>query len=232
MAVSVSILVFSAVKSMLRKLSVGQIAFIVLGVVLPTGFILYTGWRLDFRVLGRHLAPLLSLAVFSLAIGIAQLSFRRSHLTIVAVFIVLSVCSSLNLRFHSRHFKDDYRSAASMASEAIKDGQQVWWNANQEGAEYYGVPLHMEPSSETFEVLDPGGFELGKARLVRSPGELNSELSKPHLVVASRSDVFDAEGTLARYLKQNKFQQLATFPGFEVWKLPDAVTLELVESPK
>lgn len=181
----------------------------ILAFALVLGFILAVGVTVRFRVLGRHCAPLLPLVLFVLGSGIAALLKRRDWTgrLAVAAFVGLSLISCLSLRFSERHAKDDYRGAAAMGCEALAHGQTVWWNAQNEGAILYHLPLTEQPAEpgRAFFLMNPEkGFERG--------------LPKPDLVLTSKADLFDSNGALADFLARAGFRRTANFAAFTAWQ--------------
>ncbi len=176
-----------------------------------SALLVLAGWIAHFRVLGRHFAPLAAVGLLLLSLGAAWLWRSRRWLARAAVlgFFVLSMWSSLSLRFAPRHQRDDYRDAAALARTALAAHRTVWWNANPQGAAYYRLPTTGGPS-------DPGvALSLVNPRAT----ELDS-LPKPDLVVTSKPDIYDVEGALAAYLQRNGFTQVRDLPAFAVWERP------------
>jgi hypothetical protein len=169
-------------------------------------FLFAVGCIKEFRILGRHFAPLLPLLLAVQAAGLAVLWRRRSGKVVALMFLVLALGSALSFRFAPRHAKDDYRSAAAAAQAALKRGERVWWNADTSGALLYGVPLGRS-SDSAFMLFNP---EEGFA----------THAPRPTTVIASKPDIYDSHGALADYLEDNRFQPVASFPAFEVWKHP------------
>lgn len=150
---------------------------IVLCCCLPPVFILGAGWVVHFRVLGRHLAPFVPCLLLLLTLGASALWLQGSRWARaqVVVFCLLSLFSCLSVRFAARHEKDNYRAAAAAAKAALDKGQAVWWNAAEEGAIYYGVPVTSGAAVE------------GKAIFLMDPTrESLGALPLPGLIVASK----------------------------------------------
>jgi len=140
--------------------------------------------------------------------GLSALWPRGGAARAAALFFCgLMLFSSLSLRFAHRHEKDDYRSAAAVAFTALARGERVWWDAAEEGARYYRVPVGSNAASTT-QVL----FLMNPSReqLQTSPA--------PDVVIASRPDVYDGQMTLASYFKDQAFQRAREFTGFTVWE--------------
>jgi hypothetical protein len=177
--------------------------------VLVAGFILAVGVTVRFRVLARHCAPILPLALFLLATGVAALLKRGGwgRLTVTA-FVGLSLISCFMLRFSERHAKDEYRGAAALGRQALAQGQTVWWNADREGALIYRLPVANPPGTPNtalFLMSPSTGFE--------------RDLPKPDLVLTSKPDVYDNQGALRDYLLRTGFQPVTNLPAFTAWRL-------------
>ena len=182
-------------------------------VLLPWIFLSAVGMHSHFRLLGRHSAPLAAVWFFWMAGGVFALAARPGRLakTAAAAFLGLSLCSSLIVRFDYGHSKDDYRRASEIAAAALSDRQAVWWNADKIAAWYYHLPLSDSPA------------DAGKALLVNNlPDETLAGWPPPQLIVASKPDLYDNSGALARYIAGHGFHLVAAFPAFNIWESKDA----------
>lgn len=180
-------------------------------IALPVVFILTAGIFLQFRVMGRHLAPLAVVVCLLLGLGLAALwrrggLFRRST---VGLFLTLSLVSCLFLRFAERHKRDDYRAAAMLAKSALNSGEVVWWSADPYGASYYGVDAR--PAS-------PDGAGVVLVRNISDRALV--ELSQPGLVIASKPDLYDNSGVIVAFLSREGYVQETQLPAFEIWTFP------------
>jgi hypothetical protein len=159
-------------------------------VALPLGAVLLLSIATGFRVLGRHLTPMVPALLLLLAAGVAPL-WRSMRPAALALLIVWAVSCAM-LRFSPLHRKDDYRSAAAIASTALHEGRTVWWAADFAAARYYGLPLvENEPRQ-------------GEALAVMNPTrEFAAAHEPPGVLVLSKPDVYDGQGALrelaARY---------------------------------
>jgi hypothetical protein len=130
--------------------------------------------------------------------------------TIVVGFLALSLASCLSLRFEARHAKDDYRSAAVIAGDALARGEKVWWSAAATGATYYHVPLTTDPADTNKALLL---FDPTRESIVAIP--------TPDVIIASRPDIFDAHEALADMVAGKNFKEAAVLPAFIIWeKIP------------
>jgi hypothetical protein len=176
---------------------------------LPPVFILAVGCVAHFRVLGRHLAPFVPIWLLLLTSGLATLWAQKNAAgrALVTGFCVLSLFSCLSVRFSPRHDKDNYRAAAAAARTALASGQAVWWNAAEEGARYYGLPVTEHPES------GPGAlFLMNPAR------QTLDTLPAPRLIVASKPDVYDGQQGMADYIRDHGFSPTAEYAAFVLWE--------------
>ena len=182
---------------------------IVLCCCLPPVFILGAGWVVHFRVLGRHLAPFVPCLLLLLTLGASALWSQGSRWARaqVVVFCLLSLFSCLSVRFAARHEKDNYRAAAAAAKAALDKGQAVWWNAAEEGALYYGVPVTSGVAIE------------GKAIFLMDPTrESLGALPLPGLIVASKPDIYDGQMALAEFIREQGYREVGRFQAFILWE--------------
>jgi hypothetical protein len=184
-----------------------------LSVSAPAVFILGVGVALTFRVLGRHFAPLFPVVILLLALGTVA-AWQRGQLgkIIVVTFFAFNLASCLCLRFEARHAKDDYRSACALASDALAKGQRVWWNAAENGAVYYHLPLTKDPADakKAFVLFDP-------------TRESIAAIPQPDVIIASRPDIVDIHGAVADLAAQKKIKETTVLPAFIIWeKIPSA----------
>ena len=176
---------------------------------LPAAFLLTVGLVAHFRVLGRHFTPFLSVLLLLFTVGGSALWSRRSAWVrgAVLLFCALSLASCLSLRFLPRHEKDNYRAAAAFAKTALRNGQSVWWNAAQEGAQYYGVPTATLPGR--------GG---GALLVINPTRETLTGLPAPQVIIASKPDVYDNQAALAEYVREQGFRLERSFTAFVIWR--------------
>ena len=185
-----------------------QLLAMALACAAPAAFILAVGYFAHFRALGRHFTPLLPVLLVTFTCGLCSLWSRGALWSkgLVLAFCALSLASCLWLRFSVRHGKDDYRAAAAAARAALAAGQVVWWNAAAEGARYYHVPITPEAGNKR------------AAWIVGNPTpETLRELPRPQTIVASKPDVYDSEGALSGFLREQHFTAVKTLQAFVVW---------------
>lgn len=197
-----------------------ELPAIIILIGLPIVFLAVLSQVRDFRVLGRHLAPLEAIILLSMAVWLDPLLRARRvrgwWLLVPALASLLA--SSLSLRVAPRHRRDDYRSAAAAAVEGLQSGRSVWWVASLEGAVYYGLPLKSPIRVSPGVFVSESGVEL--RHLSGASTEAASELPRPDLIVLSKPDVYDpldAVGQVTRsgYRLTREFQAFKVFARVE-----------------
>jgi hypothetical protein len=140
-----------------------------------------------------------------MTLGIDRMVRRRGALSklLAGLFLAFCLASCLFVRFAARHLKDDYRGAALIAKSAVAAGQQVWWNADEAGAAYYGVA----GNQDTILVVN------------RPLADLRM-LLPPDVVIVSKPDTFDNGGGVAQFLRDEQYQITEHLPAFTIWKKP------------
>jgi len=206
-AVTVGSLGWLGGRELWRRLGGRQFLAVALAVALPVGFILAAALALHFRVLGRHFTPLLPVVLLVLCSGLLAAWRRgRAGRLLVVIFFAGCLASAASLRLASRHEKDNYQAAAAIALKTLPLGQTVWWNALADGAGYYDVPL-----------ATPGLTRPGVWALVNPDHDSLAALPPPDLVIASRQDVYDAQGAVAEFLARNHYRRQTSLTGFTIW---------------
>ena len=174
------------------------------------GLLLAAGFATQFRVLGRHFAPLAICVLLLLATGVRAWWTKGAAGRLVALaFLLLCAASAGSLRWAPRHAKDDYRDAARIAQTGIRAGEHVWWCADEIGGRFYGLSL---PASLNVD-------EPAKASLLLNPSAADL-IGKPppDLLVLSKVDLYDNTGALRDYLKQKGYEQWRVLPAFTFWR--------------
>lgn len=211
-AAVVAVLVALAALDLWRRFGGKKVFFAFLTVTIPPAFILATGAFLHFRVLGRHLAAMLPVVVLLLGLGLHS-AWRRGMAgkILTAGFLALYLASSLSLRFAARHEKDDYRDAAAFARKALAAGKSVWWNADENAAIYYHVPLAKHGVTGRGQAL----------WLVHPTRKTLAAAQAPDVIIASRPDVYDEHGALAGLIARRHYQLATNLMAFTIWTRPD-----------
>jgi hypothetical protein len=194
-------------------------AIVLAGVLLPLGILLALAETAHWRVVGRHLLPLVWWFAYAVAWGVTRRPGSPqpgvSWPLAGAAFVLLTV-SSLQIAFAARHEREDYRGASRAALARDHAGDVVWWVASPFGPEYYGRD---EP------VRRGGSTEADRFLVLLNPaaGGLDS-LPAPALVALSRGETFDEHGAVARYVRTNGYRPDGSLRGFELWWCPGAPT--------
>jgi hypothetical protein len=179
-----------------------RVAFgIAAGASVITVLVFAAGYLTHFRVLPRHLAPLVVIWFLIAAAGVEALwrSGRPARFVIIG-FLMLGAIASFEQRFALRHAKDDYRGAAARVKEAIANGKHVWWTADFGGGTYYQVL----PSERVTHVVNQEDDALKR-------------LPEPQLVVMSKPELHDFNSSIRRYLHEHQYRVVETLPAFTLW---------------
>ena len=145
------------------------------------------GYIAHFRVLGRHLMPILPFVLLLASLGLAHLwqSNKKLSQTLVLTLCLLLIFSSLSTRFSPRFAKDDYRTAAQIAKSGLEDEKTIWWAADSATANYYGL----EFSKKVINVMGLSAEEL-------------HSLPIPDIVLVSKKDVYDPQNVIFLFLSK------------------------------
>lgn len=196
--------------------------------LLPLAIVIFSGFAMHWRVLGRHLIAELPFLNLLFALGLVRLfkkgaGFGWSFRTMIAVaFLLALIYSSYSLRFSDRHRKDDYRAAAAIAQQEVSKGKRVWWAANELGAKYYRLPGEFDYMGEltgvpqAYACIDQPGVQSIRA----ASKECLEMLSPPDVIIFSKPETFDKNGVITAYLKSKNFVKFLEFPAFTIWQAP------------
>jgi hypothetical protein len=167
---------------------------------------LAVGYMADFRVLGRHLIPILPFVLLLASLGLAHLwqSNKKLSQAIALSLCLLLILSSLSTRFSPRFAKDDYRTAAQIAKSSLEDGKTIWWAADTATANYYGL----EFSEKVINVM---GFSKSDLQ--------NSDI--PGLVFLSKMDIYDPNQLISNFLDKNNFISTQNIKAFSIHRVED-----------
>lgn len=192
----------------------------------PVVIVIFSGFAMHWRVLGRHLIAALPLLNLVLALGLARLlrvDANRGQLLqwfLAASCLLFLVYSSCSLRFSQQHRKDDYRSAAALAQAGIVQGQRVWWAADVIGASYYSLPGEFDVLGELTSTQKPLACKdlPGVQPIANASMGCLQMLTAPDLVILSKPETFDIRGDIARYLNAEHFVAIQSLPAFTLWR--------------
>ena len=178
------------------------LSWVCIAFLLPLVFTLGLGIVGHFRVLGRHLMPGFPILLLMVAFALDAL-LRTPWRGLVALFVGIWVYSSASLRFSPTHFKDDYRASSALARNVVSAGKSVWWAADVATGRYYG--LDFAPKGRVLHWMNAP-----EADLLNQP--------EPDLVILSKRDIYDHDGTLERYLSLHGFTPWGTYTAFTIFE--------------
>ncbi len=164
------------------------------------------GMATHFRLLGRHVTPMLPLVLLLASFGVER-AWRMGIGQRVAatIFCLLWLGSSFSIRWTERQRKDEYRGAAAIARAALQNGEIVWWNADLAGAGYYGLPIDDRAVRGFYPLMNVG------TQLVHS-------LPVPSVIIASKPDTYDPSHGVASYVQQHQYAPVERLPAFVVYR--------------
>ena len=169
----------------------------------------------DFRVVGRHLTPILPfiLVLFSMtSAALWRSPFPKTGRTITCLTVLAMLCSAVTYRQSDRHAKDDYRAAAAVGRDALARGDAVWWVANREGAVYYGLNVSSINSIESDRKVEPIAYCFMSPSLAVVAGFPTAQT-----VILSKTDIYDRYGSVRAMLENGGFRPTAHFTSFDVY---------------
>lgn len=186
-----------------RRIPKRHVAGAACAALVPLLLLTVIGIVMDFRVVGRHLSPALPAVLLPIAASLqATGRMRRLSRILGACACLLMLASSLSIRFHERHAKEDYRRATALAITALKGGKRVWWQADMNCARYYA-------------------WRAGGYPMIHRIQELESDLpTSPmfaDIIFVNRPDLRYRGTDHHALLKHHFFRMDQKFPGFEVW---------------
>jgi uncharacterized membrane protein len=151
---------------------------------------LAVGYIAHFRVLGRHLMPVLPFVLLLVNLGLLHLwqSNKKLSRAVVLSTSLLLILSSLSTRFSPRFAKDDYRTAAQIAKSSHEDGKTIWWAADSATANYYGL----EFSEKVINVIRLSAEEL-------------KNIPMPDIVLVSKKDIYDPQNAISSFLSEQSY---------------------------
>jgi hypothetical protein len=228
LAVALALLLYALVRGVREaraRLVWADWLLVVVLAVLPVAVVIFSGFAMHWRVLGRHLLATLPLLNLLLALGLFALwtgegRGRWARRAVVAGVLLALVASAVSHRFAERHRKDDYRTAAEQAVSALAQGQQVWWAADFIGAVYYRVPGTFDVMGElTGDHQPPSCADLPGAQAAANlEAACLQGLSRPDLVVLARPETFDRTGAITAYLTTGGYVRVEELPAIDIWR--------------
>jgi hypothetical protein len=217
------------VKEARRRLGTRELLWLAALGLFPVVVVVFSGFAMHWRVLGRHLIAALPLLNLLWALGLATLlqtdgrPGQRWRWLLAASALLFLLYSSLALRFAEQHRKDDYRAAAALAQTGVAQGQKVWWAADVIGADYYRLPGEFDVLGELTGLHKPLPCtdRPGVQAVANASMPCLLTLSVPDVVILSKPETFDIHADMAGYLKAGHFTLVQRLPAFTVWRRPD-----------
>lgn len=209
-----------------KLLGTRRLVFVAMFSILPLAIVIFSGFVMHWRVLGRHMIATLPVLNLLFALGLAKLFEKDagrswSWRAMVAIAFLLALTySACSLRFADRHRKDDYQAASAVALQDVSKGKRVWWAADALGARYYGLPGDFAYMGELTGVSKPRACidRSGVQSIDNASSECLKILLPPDLVILSKPETFDKKGMIAAYLKAKNFVKVQSFPAFTIWR--------------
>lgn len=193
------------VKSWMDQTGRRDLIAVATAIVLPITVTLMMGLVGDYRVIGRHMAPLVPVVLLPIAAAFtARGAWRRIGLICGSLAVGVMIASSLRLRFLQTYERDDYRSATPIAIEALRQGKTVLWLADMQAPRYYAYREGGMPLVVGIQVLE---------------SDQVSALMFADLVVINRPDLRPPQFTDPEALEANDFKLAHRFTGFEIWEM-------------
>lgn len=191
-------LFFFSAKRILGEVRKGEMSFAVFCIVMVFavgGFLLFAAIFYHWPFWGRHLAGIFP---FFLFIGLYATSEKvmRAGNPVCLLLCILLALASLRWAVDQNPFREDYRTAATMAKQALAEGKVVWWFGSPPVSRYYGIESNSHPA-------------LGQGVILGSTGSNNfadfSESPFPDWIFLNRPDVLDPDDKLRRWLSERGF---------------------------
>ena len=206
--IAVLVLLSAAFIALRKNAKRRDLIFFGIAAILPLAMLIAGAVINHLRLLGRHFTPLLPFLVILFAIGFERILFskRRWLSTVAIIAIVVLLVSALEIRFAPRHQRDDYRSAANLARNAVAANQKVWWIADESTGAYYKLPLD-SPNLTLSSSLTESSLE---------------SVAMPDLVCFSKPDIYDPRGKIDNYLREHDFNVTRVLPAFQIFERQSA----------
>ncbi|MFC1481846.1 hypothetical protein ACFL6E_06355 [Candidatus Neomarinimicrobiota bacterium] len=214
MGITVGWTLFAAIKYLVKTQARKDLTVAAGCVLLPVVFVVGVGLTMHFRVLGRHLIPLLVVTMLLQALGIfwssTALSWKKRVAGMAALLLLAT--SSFSLRLEARHAKDNYRQAAAISRQFLSDGATVWWSANPSALAYYRLANRSADLPRNLKLITPKlvlTTNVDEAFLATHPA--------PDVLILSKPDIYDKSGTL-KQLAAHQYEKIASLSAFSVYQ--------------
>ena len=179
-------------------------------VCLPLVALWILGSERSWRVVGRHMLPMLFVVNVVLAWGIVTLwRHRKAASKVIVAFGLLALASSaMSIRHGERHQREMYARAAAAAEAGMKVGGTVWWFADPLGIRYYAPSVRLQSSCASECPLGDG------RRLVAWQNPATTDLEgcpRPSMAILSRRDTYDRAGAGIEHLSASGLRPVEHF---------------------
>jgi len=190
-----------------------QTTLVVVSALLPLVVLFVLGTLKHWRVVGRHMMPLVLFFALFVSCGIDRLMGRSlprlgslAGKALAGAALAALAISSIEIAFAERHRREDFRAAAELASKYLARKDRVWWVAQSFGADYYHLPI-VPPA-------DCAKTGHAAAILLESPGSGQLDACpEPQEIFIGR---YDTEGTVQRYAVEHQYRTVASLTGFDI----------------
>jgi hypothetical protein len=147
----------------------------------------------------RHFSAFFPAYVFGLGMLLKEIGAKR-----MGLLCSLLLASSLMIRFSNFHEKDDYRRAAHEASVISGRGGFLWWAANDEAAQFYGLN------------------ESDKVKFLMNPSmeSLNETVYFPRAIILSKPDIFDGDRAIREFANMHNYTKTELCRSFLLFSKP------------
>ena len=215
----------------------GRALAVLLLALLPVLVLLGLAELKHWRVVGRHMVPLLFFVALVLAAA-GQAAWQGggwASRALVAGALLALLASSVSIRLAERHQREQYREAAAAAQQSLAQGRTTWWFADSAGPEYHGlgphtyklVPQvdydrglkHLYDGLASRLVTDCRQVPAGSLLVLENPSADDlAACPPPGRVIYSRRDTFDVAGQGEAWLRQHGLAPQRRLIGFEIWQ--------------
>lgn len=184
---------------------------------LPLVALYVLGSERSWRVVGRHMLPMLFVVNACLAWGFVALrrSPRGLSRTVAIVGLLMLTSSAVSIRHGERHHREMYARAAAAAEAALRAGGTVWWVADPSGIRFYAPSIRLKPSCV------PESAQDGPGQLVALENPVAADLEgcqRPAVAIFARREAHDRSGAGVNHLTAAGLRPVERFNGFEIWR--------------
>jgi hypothetical protein len=183
---------------------------------LPVLILYALGEVKQWRVVGRHVIPLIGTFAVLTAIGLctlwngdwpAKLKWVARAVGVACLLVLIG--SAVLLSRADRHGRDDFKAAAAFAHEELSLGKRVWWAADANGAAYYGLDLAFA-GCESRHPVNKAVFTS-----VTTDREALEKCVRPDTVLVSLRD--DQDANIQAFLNSVGYAPVRSWIGFQAF---------------